>query len=85
MNTDNINANELLKVFTIKELVQIKIRRKFEIELNNAEDIDDVRNNLLFDETVQEYLRCQEEQGISDLNIWNGTADENADVFYDQE
>lgn len=58
------------------------MRRKFEIELNNAEDIDDVRNNLLFDETVQEYLRCQEEQGISDKNLWNGTAGGNGeDVF----
>lgn len=30
------------------------MRKKFELELKDAEDIDDVRNQLLFDDTIQE-------------------------------
>jgi len=84
IKTENIASTELLKVFSIKELIQIKMRKKFELELKDVEDIDDIRNQLLFDDTVQEYLQLQEKEGITEQNIYNGVQDHGEnDIFYD--
>jgi hypothetical protein len=76
INIDKMDSEELLSIYTIKELVQVRVQNKFEFDPEQGEDLDEVKSELLLEETVQEYMTKQEEQKITNLNLLNPESSE---------